>query len=174
MGLLKKYFKPDIYLESIAYLDADKLFKLGIRILLVDLDNTLSEHGSVNPDAFALEQIKRVELSGIKCIIFSNAMGNRAKEFSENIGLDCITTPIKPTNRGIRKFFTKYPEYRRNEVAIIGDQLFTDVLTGKRSKIYTILVNPLFDEETGQVKLKRIIEEKIKSRIGIGISGKHV
>jgi len=174
MGLLKKYFKPDIYLESIAYLDTGKLFKSGIRILLVDLDNTLSEHGSVNPDTFALEQIKRVELSGIKCIIFSNAMGNRAKEFSDNMGIDCITKPIKPTKRGIKKFFAKYPEFGRDEVAIIGDQLFTDVLTGKRSKIYTILVNPLFDKETGQVKLKRIIEDKIKSRIGIGITGKNV
>ncbi len=167
MGLLKKYFKPDIYLENIASLDVDELFKIGIRMLLVDLDNTLSAHGSVNPDEFAFKQIKRVEASGIKCIIFSNAMGSRAKEFSENIGIDCITTPAKPTKRGIRKFFAKYPEYKRKEVAIIGDQIFTDVLTGKRSKIYTILVNPLFDEETGQVKFKRIIEDKLKSSIGI-------
>ena len=167
MGLLKKYFKPDLYINNISLLDADSLFEKGIRILLVDLDNTLSAHGSVSPDDFAYEQIKRVEKSGIKCIIFSNAMGNRAKDFSQNIGIDCIISPAKPTKRGIRKFFTRYPGYKADQIAILGDQIFTDVLTGRRSKIYTILVNPLFVSETGQVKFKRIIEDKLKKHIGL-------
>lgn len=168
MGFIRKYFKPDIYLDNISSLNTFKLNEKGIKILLVDLDNTLSAHGSVNPDDFAIQQIERVQKSGIKCIIFSNAMGNRAKEFSEVIGVDCITSPAKPTKRGIRKFFMNYPQYSRNEVAIIGDQIFTDVLTGKRSKIFTILVKPLYESETGQVKFKRAIENKLKKYLGLG------
>lgn len=165
MSLMCKLFKPDLYLDSISDLNVGQLKEKGIGLLLLDLDNTLANHGGIRADNFALREIRRIEQEGIKCVIFSNAISSRAKSFAESAGIEHIPTPAKPSKIGIKKVFKKHPEFTNEMIAIIGDQIFTDVLAGKRSNIFTILVDPLSLAEKKYIGIRRRFERYFKKKL---------
>ena len=56
--------------------------------------------------------------------------------------------------------FVKKPE----NVAVVGDQIFTDVLGGNRCKMFTILIEPIAEKDIWLTKVKRPIEIFIKKK----------
>lgn len=162
MRLHKSIFLPDLYVKSLAYVDFTMLYKQGIRLALLDIDNTLSKHGSIVGGDYAKEQIERVRNAGIECMIISNARSKRAQTFADSIGIDLIPKARKPSRRGIRTAMQRHPELERTQITVIGDQILTDILAGNRAKVFTILLDPISDEESFQVRLKRPFERHLK------------
>ena len=56
-------------------------------------------------------------------------------------------------------------DYNESEVAIIGDQILTDVLGGNLVGITTILVNPISQKDFFLTNFTRIIERKIIKKL---------
>ena len=158
----KSILKPDFYVESLACVDVDALYRQGIRLLLLDIDNTLSKHGSITGGDYAVEQVARIHRTGMECIIISNAMYKRAETFADSLGIPFLPKARKPSRRGIRLAMQRHPELDRSQIAIIGDQLLTDILAGNRANILTILVDPISAMESKQVRMKRPIEKLLK------------
>ena len=155
---------PDQYYRSISEIDFDRLHKTGIRVLLTDMDNTLNPHGAHECGDFAKSQIARIQASGIECMIFSNAKTPRLAELSAQTGLRYVPGPMKPTQKGIRTALRMFPDLARQNFALVGDQIYTDIITGKAGGILTILVDPLDADEPTYIKFKRLLEKPVKKK----------
>lgn len=153
-------FKPDMYVKSIYDIDFKKLKNMGIKCLLIDLDNTLVPYNVKVPSRKIKDYIERIKDKGFRVIIFSNSARNRLKPFKEKLEVDCAFSCRKPSTFKFKKVLNIY-KYNESQVAIIGDQLVTDVLGGNRVGIYTILVDPIQKKELIFTKFNRMIEKII-------------
>lgn len=155
---------PDVVSPSLFELSLDALRERGVRGLLVDLDNTLIpyKHRDVTPEA---EQWVKDALSrGFGLCIASNARTARVRRFADAFGVPGIPNSAKPTARPFRKGMALLGTAPQ-ETAIIGDQLFTDVLGGNRLGLHTVLVNPLSDIDLGATKVMRRLERRAWRRL---------
>jgi HAD superfamily phosphatase (TIGR01668 family) len=153
-------FIPDIYQKSIYTIDYQKLYDRGIRCLLFDLDNTLVPVSIKVPNKKIKDLFNEIKEKGFKIILFSNSHKKRLKVFKDELEVDCCASACKPFSK---KFLAVLKEYNYNvsEVAIIGDQLLTDILGGNKVGITTILVNPVSPKDALTTKIMRYYERKI-------------
>lgn len=150
-------FKPEIKLERVTDITLDILKKYNIKALILDVDNTLStHHGHILTDGLP-EWLQLMKDNGIKLIILSNSKEARVKPFAEKINLPYISLGLKPLPTGYLKAL-KALGTKRRETAIVGDQIFTDVLGGRVVGVRTILLTPIKLETTWGFKFKRSIE----------------
>ena len=153
------YFYPDIYQKSIYTINYDKLLDRGIRCLLFDLDNTCIPYVDKKPTKELKELFDKLQDIGFKVIIFSNSGKQRLEPFKKYLNVDCSPNSRKPFKGKFIKVLNLY-NYELSEVAIIGDQLVTDIYGGNKVGITTILVNPLSDIDMPFTKVHRFIEKK--------------
>lgn len=152
---------PDRTADSVAEVDTCELRELGIEALLVDLDNTLVPwHGYEVPDS-VLEWLRRAEGQGMKiCIVSNTRYPGRLRRLAEKLQVPFVKGRLKPRKSAFRpalELLGVAPE----RAAVIGDQVFTDILGGNRLGLYTILVRPLSRREFFGTKISRIFERMI-------------
>ena len=155
---MKKNFMPQMYAKSIYTVNYELLNKKGITCLLFDLDNTLVEPHAKHVDEKLKKWIENLKKDFL-IIIFSNSMKNRVQTFREELQVEMNHTSLKPHAYSFRKVLKKY-HLKEKEVAIIGDQLFTDVIGGNNVGIMTILVDPITTNDFWITKYNRYREEK--------------
>jgi uncharacterized protein len=156
---MEKYI-PDIYQKSIYTIDYSKLWLMGIKCLLFDLDNTLVPASINEPTKKNIELFNELKELGFKVIIFSNAHKKRIKPFKDALEVDCSANSMKPLKRKFLKVLDEY-NYNLNEVAIIGDQILTDILGGNNVGITTVLINPISKKDAVVTNLNRLLEKLI-------------
>lgn len=159
---MEKYV-PDIYKESIYDIDYKNLKEHGIKCLLFDLDNTIVPYNEKILKAETKELFYQLKQLGFKPIIFSNSPRLRVKAFAEQLNVDVYGGARKPRTKGFNKILKKY-KFTENEVAIIGDQICTDVVGGNKVGITTILTTP-FGKDPIWTKINRIRERKIMQKL---------
>ncbi len=155
---MEKYV-PDIYQKSIYTVDYSKLLSRGIKCLLFDLDNTLVPPHSTEMPEKAKDLFISLKQKGFKVIIFSNSPKIRVKHFKQFLGVDSYHSARKPMPQKFLKIIDDYG-YGVNEVAIIGDQLLTDIVGGNKVGITTILINPLSNKDHVFSLLGRKLENR--------------
>jgi len=151
---------PDACYASLYEVDLEDLAARGIRALILDLDNTLAEYGNATVPARTREWVQEAQRRGFRVCITSNARPARVKAFADSLGIPGIAYAIKPRRRSFRKalrLLGTAPE----QTAVIGDQVFTDVLGGNRMGMFTVLVNPLSTAELGTTRLMRRLERRV-------------
>ena len=153
------YFKPDIYVKNIYEIDYKKLKEKGIKCLVYDLDNTLGliENKKCPKDTVKLINELKKEF---KIVICSNNNKKRLKPYMEELGIDGVPWSMKPSTKGLR-YIKNHFNLKKEEICIIGDQIVTDITSGKRFKIMTILVDPLGEKDLKVTFFNRKIEDKI-------------
>ncbi len=149
---------PDMYQQSIYSINYTKLQEDGIKCLLFDLDNTCVPLSISEPTPKLMTLFNHLKNQGFKVIIFSNSPRQRLIPFKETLMVDCSASTAKPFKSKFLKVLNTY-HYDLFEVAIIGDQLFTDILGGNRVGIKTILVNPLSSHDLLITKFMRQLEK---------------
>ena len=152
--------KPDIKLNRVTDINAELLKKYGIKALILDVDNTLStHHGEVLTDGLE-DWLKRMREGGIGLVILSNSKQARVEPFAAKINLPFISMGLKPLPF---KFSSarKLLGTKRREIAIVGDQIFTDTLGGNLYGVTTILLDPIKLESSKSFKFKRKIERAV-------------
>jgi uncharacterized protein len=159
-----KLLNPDIYINSIDDLDLDLLKEKDITTIILDIDNTLMRHGSTSPDVHTISIIKKMQDKNFKLCIVSNAAGDRSIVFARELGLLAVKKARKPSVKGLTKAL-EITKSKAENTAMIGDQIFTDILGGNRAGLLTILVNPVDRRELFSIKLKRILEIPIMHRL---------
>jgi len=155
---------PDIYLESIYQLDLSKLKKKGIKGIITDLDNTLIawDENEIYPQLDDWFKILKEE--GFKVCIVSNNSLERVSEFADIFGIPAIPKAVKPRRRAFRLAMEKM-QLKPEEAAVLGDQVFTDVLGGNRLGLFTILVIPVSEREFIGTKVVRQAEKFVLKRL---------
>lgn len=155
---------PDIYQKNIYSINYKKLKNNGIKCLLFDLDNTIAPLKAIKPTKKTIDLFDSLKEMGFKIIIFSNANYKRIEPFKKDLSVDSCALCFKPSKRKFLKVL-KIFKYDLSEVAIIGDQLFTDILGGNRVGITTILVNPISKNDSLFTKPFRFLEKKIMNKM---------
>lgn len=163
------YFYPDIYAQSIYNINYNKLIDRGIKCLLFDLDNTCIPYVDKKPTKELKKLFDKLKDMGFKVIIFSNSSKKRLEPFKKYLNVDCSAKVKKPRKEKFLKILQIY-SLNLSDVAIIGDQLVTDIYGGNRVGITTILVNPISNIDMPFTKIHRFIEKrKIKKMTKEGI-----
>lgn len=152
-------YLPDIYQKSIYTIDYSKLLSRGIKCILFDLDNTIVPPFSNEIPQKAKDLITGLKQKGFKIILFTNSPQLRLKGFKNALGVDGVSNACKPFTRKLRKLLNDYG-FAENEVAIIGDQLMTDIKVGNKVGITTILVNPVSEKDFILTKIHRFSERR--------------
>ena len=156
---MEKYI-PDIYQKSIYTIDYQKLQNRGIKCLLFDLDNTLVPASIKCPNKKIKDLFNELKEKGFRVILFSNSPKKRLKTFKDDLEVDCCASACKPLSGKFLSILTTY-NYNVSEVAIIGDQLLTDILGGNKVGITTILINPVSAKDAFLTRMTRIYEKRI-------------
>ena len=153
------WFVPDLIIDSVLKIDQKLLQKHKLKALLLDVDNTLTSHGNPEPYDGIIEWIAQMKKLGIMLVIISNNSHTRVKPFAESLGIDFISRGMKPLTIGYTKAMRQLG-IKSNETAIVGDQIYTDILGGNIKGMMTILVEPFELEDTFFFKLKRLLERR--------------
>lgn len=157
-------FKPNYIFNSVTDITPQFLEVSHIKALLLDVDNTLSvAHGNKTLKNGVPEWLSKMRESDISMMILSNAKKERAKLFADSVALDVIGLAAKPLPFGYFKA-VKALRLRRKNVAIIGDQVFTDILGGKLAGVKTVLVTDITPEDKTFFKIKRYFERIMLKR----------
>lgn len=159
-----KKLTPNIYQKDIYTINYKKLYKQGKRVILFDLDNTLVPYKEPTASKETLTLINKLKKIGFTIYIFSNSIkGKKVKKIAQDLNVNYNLFSLKPFKYSFKKIIKKY-NHKTDEIVIIGDQLFTDVLGGNKMKITTILVTPASSNEAPITKFMRLLEKQIKKK----------
>ena len=155
--------KPNVEFDIITDIGVDFLKENNIKGLILDVDNTLIDLSRNKIDGID-DWIDSIIKSGIKIAVVSN--GRKKKQIdllTKKHGLIYVFFALKPFKSGIKKA-KKELNLCYNEIAEIGDQIFTDVWVSNRTKMFSILTKPVEMEKSFLQKFKRRIEDLYKAR----------
>ena len=150
-------FLPSLRCESLTEVTAPFLRSRGIRLLMLDFDNTIVPYVTDTPTPEMDAWLRAMRSSDIQLCVVSNSRKDRVKRFCRFYGLDCITHSRKPFQKGIRQCLAQYG-IRPRESAIAGDQIFTDTLGGNCGGLTTILVKPI-NNHNFWLKARHVLEQ---------------
>jgi len=151
-------FYPTIYRRRITDVTAEDLRRLGVRAVLLDVDNTLTTHDAPDLTDSVREWLTAMQTEGFLLLIMSNNKAERVAPFAEKIGLPYYAHACKPWPVGYRKAAQQLG-VPKNECVAIGDQIFTDIFGANSAGISSILLEPIQAEvEQRFIVFKRKIE----------------
>ena len=147
---------PKAITQDITMLTEEYLAGQGICLLMMDFDNTIVPYTTDVPTAAVVQWLERMKASGIQLCVVSNSRKNRVKIFCKKYGIDCITHAKKPFSRGIRECLERYQK-PASQCALVGDQIYTDVLGANGCGVHSILVKAI-DNHNFWLKARHILE----------------
>ena len=154
---LAKLLTPDYMFDSFADVTPEFLTALGIKALLIDIDNTLAPYEQPEPDERIINWFAALRENGIKASLISNNHPPRVELFNKSLGLDAYPDSGKPKSGTLIYAMTKMGSTPEN-TAGLGDQLLTDTLAAHRLGLISIIVPPIKDKSNAFFKFKRKLE----------------
>lgn len=150
-------FVPDRIFSTISEITPELLKKENITALILDIDNTLAPRYVALPDETLINWIESLKKTDIKLHIISNNHQNRVAKFSKALGVPFYCNGMKPFPRAFLKA-VRLMDVPRENVAAVGDQIFTDVAGAHLAGIKAWLVTPIDPRETVVFKIRRRLE----------------
>ena len=157
-------FYPKGYFNKVSEISLEYLKENNIKGLILDVDNTLIDYYR-NMSEETVEWANHLKENGIKmCILSNSEKKEKVKVVAEKLGLGYTYFGMKPLKKGFKKA-QKMLGLEVDEISVIGDQIFTDILGANRMKMHSILVDPIDTKDIFITLLKRPIENSIKRKI---------
>lgn len=156
-------FYPRDYFKSVTEITYPYLKENNIKALILDVDNTLIDYNkTLSLDI--IEWANNMQKKHIQMFILSNSnKQNKVENVAKQLNVEYIYFGMKPFKRGFKKAKEKLRLDSKN-IAVVGDQIFTDVIGANRMKMYSILVEPIEERDIFITLLKRPVENYIKKR----------
>jgi HAD superfamily phosphatase (TIGR01668 family) len=159
------HFRPHRLAHRLEEVDIADLLARGVRGVILDLDNTLTQWKSTAVSPAVAAWVARLRAAGVQACVVSNAAGaRRVRVVADALGIPWITRAGKPLARGFRKAMARMGT-APDATAAIGDQVFTDVWGGNRLGLYTILLDPTSSRESWFTKLVQRNLERAVGRV---------
>lgn len=140
--MLPKLPIPDLIINDIYALTPESLQGWGIELLLLDLDNTLAPYTAMQPNVKLRNWIDSLRHAGIEPFILSNSNGVRASGFSKALSVEYVARAKKPDTRLLFRILAQ-KGVAPDRAALVGDQIYTDVLCARRAGVLAIAVEPI-------------------------------
>ena len=157
---MKHFLQPDDYRQDFGAYTAEDLRSRGIRFLMCDIDNTLVTYDDPEPTPRLLAWFKELQEAGITVGFMSNNDEARVSRFNRDLGFTAFPDAHKPLTKTMKRFL-KESGLRREEVAHLGDQIFTDVCMARACGVTSLLVPPIKDVLTPFFRFKRMLEKPL-------------
>ena len=138
-------FSPVPDYKFIALVDISAVFlkKHGVSLLMLDLDNTIAPYGTTRPAAEVIAWANSLMSEGIALHIVSNSKKTgRVSSFAEALEISYINRAKKPSPRAVRELLAKL-QIDPKAAALVGDQIYTDVLAANGARVMSIVVRPI-------------------------------
>ena len=160
-----RFLYPDLVLPSIGALDQAVLRSRGIRGIIVDLDNTIARRDRETLDEPAAGKLRELLAEGFRLAVVSNNGSARTAAVAAQAGIPFVAPAVKPFAAAFRRAM-RLSGTSPAETAVVGDQIFTDVLGGNLLGLFTILVRPLPGKECIATRLiSRPLEKVVLARL---------
>ena len=159
-----RIFTPNLYIDSVARLRPERLAELGLDALLLDVDCTLKEYRSAEVTPEARRWLDDMRAAGIGLCLVSNGRGRRIGRFAEPLGLPFVSLACKPLPFGCWRAIRKM-NFRSERTAMVGDQIFTDIMAARLAGIFSIRVEPMSpQQEPWFTRMKRPLENFLSGK----------
>ena len=149
-------FLPKLVCTSLTELTPQALTSRGISLLMMDFDNTIVPYTTDVPTPQMQAWLEKMKASGLTLCVVSNSKRPRVQQFCARYGLACITHAKKPFSRGIQACLARYGAAPQ-QAALVGDQIYTDVLGANCAGLTSILVQAIHNH-TIWLKLRHVAE----------------
>lgn len=143
---LLKLFRPDMQINCLQEIPLDTLKEKGISYLLFDLDNTIVPYNDPEIPASVIDWFYEIRQQGFSPCLVSNNHGPRVQAAAGKIGIPYISNAKKPWGSGFQRALGLLGA-KKEQAAVVGDQLLTDMVGGNRNQLFTILVEPMKSKE---------------------------
>ena len=147
---------PRIIVTELPDITPELLRKRGIRLLMLDFDNTIVPYTTSTPTAEMDAWLRGMVSSDIQVCVVSNSKKGRVRTFCAEYDIDCITHAKKPFSKGIRQCLERY-QLPAQKCALVGDQIYTDTLGANGCGVTSILVDAI-DNHNIWLKLRHVAE----------------
>ena len=157
-----KLYTPTLVAAKIEDITPEALKAHGIKAIITDLDNTLVPWRRYNVSENVVKWLAELEASDIKIVIASNTLHTgRLKHLADEMGIPFVDRVRKPFVGGFLRAM-QVMNATVADTAVVGDQLFTDVLCGNRLRMTSILLRPpLAKEEFLSTQMLRNVERAL-------------
>ncbi|HEX3014764.1 MAG TPA: YqeG family HAD IIIA-type phosphatase [Desulfobacteria bacterium] len=159
------FLRPSMCVGSLDSISPTQLQQLNIKGLIIDLDNTVTPWNDLEVGPKVTAWFKRLASYGIKSCVVSNNSEQRVAAVANVLGIPFIHKASKPHRRSYYRSM-EIMETKRDNTAVIGDQLFTDILGGNRLGLFTILVVPISEREWIGTRVMRLFERLVFWSLG--------
>ena len=133
---------PQYIFRELTDITPDFLVRLGVRFLMLDLDNTIAAYNEHSPSQAVSEWFAMMKSHGIELFIISNSTRiNRVEAFSNALGAGFVMRSRKPSPQGLYKALNETGQ-DAGVSALVGDQVLTDALAANRAGVISIVVHP--------------------------------
>lgn len=157
------FFQPDHTFLCYRDVSVEFLNRAGIEVLLLDIDNTLAPYEQPEPDEHIRAWLASLADAGIRVAFLSNNHADRVTLFNKTLGLPARYDSHKPLARTANKLICELGGNRKS-TALMGDQIFTDVLCARMAGVRAMLVPPIKDRTDCGTRFKRFMERGILRR----------
>ncbi|HFI0362146.1 TPA: YqeG family HAD IIIA-type phosphatase [Streptococcus suis] len=157
-------YMPDFALEKVYDVTVESLKKHGIKVVFVDLDNTLIAWNNPDGTPEMRQWLHDLQDAGIPVVVVSNNKYERVKRAVEKFGIEFEAFALKPFTFGINRALKRF-DVQPYEVIMIGDQLMTDIRAAKRAGLKSVLVKPLIQTDSINTQINRWRERRTMKKI---------
>ncbi|MGQ7420563.1 YqeG family HAD IIIA-type phosphatase [Streptococcus suis] len=157
-------YMPDFALEKAYDVTVESLKKHGIKVVFVDLDNTLIAWNNPDGTPEMRQWLHDLQDAGIPVVVVSNNKYERVKRAVEKFGIEFEAFALKPFTFGINRALKRF-DFQPYEVVMIGDQLMTDIRAAKRAGLKSVLVKPLIKTDSINTQINRWRERRTMKKI---------
>ena len=147
---------PTYKTKELTDLTPEKLTEQGIRLLMMDFDNTIVPYTTNEPTEKMDEWLRTMSASQVQLCVVSNSRSGRVQKFCEPYGIPVIIRAKKPGTRGIYEALARFG-YAQDEAALVGDQIFTDTFGAGNAHVRSILVKAIHNHNIW-LKLRHVAE----------------
>lgn len=152
---------PNEHFDKVEQITIEFLQKNKIKALILDVDNTLIDYNRKMEESI-IDWAKKMKGQGIKLYILSNTNHKeKVEEVANRLEIPYQNLAKKPLKMGFLKVQKELAEKPEN-IGVVGDQIFTDVIGGNHCNMFTILVEPIDKKDFWYTAWKRPLENKIK------------
>ncbi len=153
-------FVPEYIFDTFDMASAEFLLSIGVRGVILDVDNTLEPYEHPTPGAHVIRWLDSLREHGIKTAIVSNNNRARVELFNKEIGMPAYSKAGKPFKKNLLRAMRDMGT-GKGDTILMGDQIFTDVWAAHNAGVRAILVPPINDKRDLFTRFKRLLERPI-------------
>lgn len=151
-------FRATRYVKELPLVDVDDLVDAGVRLVLLDRDNTCVPRDAKVPPAAVMAWLDRAREAGLTlCMVSNNFHSDQVRGSAEQMGMDVVDHAMKPLPFALRRAM-RMEGFSPRETVMVGDQVFTDVVAGKLAGVRTVLVRPQSRKDLWYTHVFRVFE----------------